>query len=85
MKTIKSSLTLIDFNRFLFIFSDQEDLDHDPDPVIATGRIAKDVAPDPGIGKICHGKDLDPDLNPGKGDLGEMNLGRDWKGGKKER
>merc|ERR1712129_167126 len=56
--------------------TDQEDLDHGPDLVIATGRIAKDVAPDPGIGKIGHGKDLDPDLNPGKGDLGEMNLGK---------
>ena len=44
--------------------------------MIVTDRIAKDVAPDPGIGKICHGKDLDPDLNPGKGDLGETNLGK---------
>ena len=44
--------------------------------MIATDRIAKDVAPDPGIGKIGHGKDLDPDPNPGKGDLGEMNLGK---------
>ena len=60
----------------MIFFSDQEDLDHDPDPVIATGKIAKDVAPDPGIGKTGHGKDLDPDLNPGKGDLGEMNLGK---------
>ena len=67
---------MVDFNRFLFIFSDQEDLDHDPDHVIATGRIAKDVAPDLGIGKTGHGKDLDPDLNPGKGDLEEMNLGK---------
>ena len=67
---------MVDFNRFLFTFSDQEDLDHDPDHVIATGRIAKDVAPDLGIGKTGHGKDLDPDLNPGKGDLGEMNLGK---------
>merc|ERR1712083_426705 len=56
--------------------TDQEDLDHGPDLEIATGRIAKDVAPDPGIGKTGHGKDLDPDLNPGKGDLGEMNLGK---------
>ena len=60
----------------MIFFSDQEDLDHDPDLVIATGKIAKDVAPDPGIGKTGHGKDLDPDLNPGKGDLGEMNLGK---------
>ena len=44
--------------------------------MIVTDRIAKDVAPDPGIGKIGHGKDLDPDLNPGKGDLGETNLGK---------
>merc|ERR1719203_302444 len=56
--------------------TDQEDLDHGPDLVIVTDRIAKDVAPDPGIGKIGYGKDLDPDLNPGKGDLGEMNLGK---------
>merc|ERR1712008_297605 len=56
--------------------TDQEDLDHGPDLEIATGRIAKDVAQDPGIGKIGHGKDLDPDLNPGKGDQGEMNLGK---------
>merc|ERR1712008_533613 len=41
--------------------TDQEDLDHGPDL---------------GIGKTGHGKDLDPDLNPGKGDLGEMNLGK---------
>jgi hypothetical protein len=44
--------------------------------VIATGKIEKDVAPDPGIGKTGHGKDQDQDLNPGKGDLGEMNLGK---------
>ena len=40
------------------------------------GKIAKDVAPDPGIGKTRHGKDLYPDQNPGKGDLGEINFGK---------